>query len=208
MPKPQCTQNSSVKNTKRLLLAFIVASSFFLSESAQAISRTVYFTQSGRNVTTLGLGETARGSCRITISNPSSQSQTYSLTVTANATNSAAGAATLTANDAACASLGGGRFTCETHTLTNGQSHSYTFSFPVYPVRATIAAGQQVTTCSGSITANDVGNPGFLLGSGSLLTFTESGAIQTQNATGGMDQFGGQALYTQLPLVINRGKPF
>ena len=176
-------------------------------EPANAVSRTVYFTQSGRNLTTDGLGESVSGLCRITISNPSTQSQTFLLAVTANATQTAAGAATLTSGT--CSSGGSGTFSCGTTTLAANGSSTFVFTYPAYPTRlGGTTTAQQIVSCSGSITANDSTNPGFLIATGALLSFTESGGIRTQNATGGTTSFTGQAIFTQLPIAINRGKPF
>lgn len=179
--------------------------------AAFGVSRTIYFSQSARNLTTEGLGNTARGNCRITITNPSAQSQTYLLTVSvvASGTAAASGNATLTSATGG-GSCGGspGAYSCGTHTLAAGGNHTYIFSYPIYPTRPTIITGIQYEACSGSIVANDTTNPGFLLASGALLTFSEGGNMQTVNSTGGTFTFAGQAIYSQLPITINRGKPF
>ncbi len=174
------------------------------AEFAHAVTRNVTFTQVGRNVTRNGLEATAKSSCRITVSNQSGQSQTIafahnvkSLSTTIPALNNVN--ATYTATTPASPAT--------VHTLAPTVSITYTFDYATYP---TATAGSQELVCSGTLTANDSGaSPGFLIASGVLVTFIESGdgEIQSQGGTGTVS-FNGMAVYTQVPITINRGQPF
>lgn len=109
--------------------------------------------------------------------------------------------------------------TCSTATSCNGRlnandSVQITFNFTAYPARniadlANTTNAYQKLRCSGSIIATDVAQPGFLIASGILVTFVESARMSTDGATSGAEgTFGGIAVYTQVPISINRAKPF
>lgn len=185
---------------------------------AQAASRTAYFNQTGQNKTVNGLASPGgQSSCRITVSNPSGQDQRFTLTVSVNSIDSwgsgtsacasatAQTSGTVTGGTASCA---GGSST----TLATNASITFTFNYSAYPHRSTLTAGTQKLRCSGSIAADDVSQPGFLVASGVLVTFVESTKMSTDGVTSGgsptATEFGGMAVYTQVPITINRGKPF
>jgi hypothetical protein len=200
------------KQTKlaKLPLFLALGAGILAPSLASAVTRTIYFTQSARNVTVEGIGEAATSTCRIILSNPSNQNQSYTLVIRASATGTGAGGATL--SEGAGCSTSGGVITC-TGSLAGdtNASASFTISYPPYPTRGSgTFAGSQTVICSGHIVATDPGggNPGFLMAGGSILTFTESGALQTTNSTGGVTFFAGQAVYSQLPISINGGRPF
>lgn len=169
----------------------------FAAGWAEAATRTVHFSQVGRNRTTQGLGEPARSTCRITISNPSSVSQNITFNWDVRAEGVGSGPAAPSPN---------------TNSVTlsaNGGSQVWLFSYNEYPDNTTVEDGSQELICSGTIVASDPtgSNPGFVIASGVLTTFVESGEVQTENATGA-SVFGGFAVYTQVPITINRGSPF
>ena len=59
--------------------------------------------------------------------------------------------------------------------------------------------------------ASDVTTPGFIIANGVLVTFVESAKMTTDGVTAGTTAsvaFGGLAVYTQVPISINRAKPF
>lgn len=81
---------------------------------------------------------------------------------------------------------------------------TYTFTYPSVPASTPNAA--QEVVCSGTVVATDGAQPGFLLASGVLITFVESGEMETEGTTTAI--YGGMAVYTQVPVAINRGQPF
>ncbi len=198
-----------------LALSAVILCGLF-SQTAKAVTRVVYFNGSGTNRTVEGLSAAATSTCKITLSNPSSVSQTYIINASPTSINNwsggsatvtiAASAPTLVSGSGACAA------TC-TGTLTAGQSVTVSYSYTAFPARPagiTAFSGKQQLRCTGSITASDVTptNPGFLIASGTLITFVETARMNTDSTTGGTTLFGGIAIYTQVPIAINRSKPF
>ena len=198
-------------NAQNSFFAACLAAAAFLvvSLNAEATTRKVYFNQSGRNVSDKGMGSSAQSSCRITLSNPSSQSQDYVLNITASISGTAAAAPTATTTTSeicASASSSGSstNFSCS-GTLAAAGTVTKTIMYPAFPANT---AGVQTLICAGYVQATDSGStPGFLAASGNLITFTESGSVDTTASTGSTT-FNGYAIYTQLPIQINRGKPF
>lgn len=175
-------------------LAFV-----FAPMSVEAATRTVYFSQPGRNVTyDKGLGQQAISECRIYVSNPSTTTQTFRIVAKAEAAASGdfPGVATPPA--------------VGPHTLTGGARLSFTMVFPTFLAGAANRDKKQQLLCSGSIEVSDAsdGSPGYLIAGGTLTTFTTSGTLQTTGATTGATLGGGTAIFTQIPITINRGKPF
>lgn len=187
---------------------------------AGAASRTVYFNASGVNRTTKGLATTStvNSTCRLVISNPSGKAQSFAITSnvssidppSASTTNaslasspSTSGAATVSAcTVSACSgSLPG---------TAGGSSVSITYTYTAYPSITSVTAGKQVLRCSGSIKITDTApaSPGYVLASGTLVTFSESSQMHTANTTSSSSAFGGMPVYSQIPIAINRSKPF
>lgn len=201
----------------------IAAIAFSAGLSAQAATRTAYFNQSGQNRTVNGISADATSSCRITISNPSGQDQTYILRMSASSLDSWAAAGPTTAQNATFSSAtpsGTASYTAAScpncsGTLPAGTSITITYNFSTYPQRhhatTPVTTGTQKLRCSGSIEATDTTQPGFLVANGTLVTFVESTKMSTDGVTAGnteQAQFGGMAVYTQVPISVNKGKPF
>jgi len=194
---------------------------FVFSPQARAINRTVYFTTTGVNRTAAGgVASSQPSTCQINVSNPSAVTQSIVVkpviqnidvgsnslsTVTApvplyKIAINASSSGTPTTNN-----CGGGNSNC-TATLPGGGS-SVTFIFPYDPFPAD-TQGSQTLRCSGSIQASDVTTPGFVTASGTLVTFVESSEMHTDSSTATSVVFGGTAIYSAIPIVINRAKPF
>lgn len=199
---------------------------------SEAATRTAHFTQSGRNVTEVGLGENATSNCRITLANASSVSQNFSLSIRLQVTGTHANSSP-TFDTTNSKYTTGGTPTCGVSTdsssgttASGSASHArecsgtlapnvgvtFAFNYPTYSKKADgTTAGVQTISCSGTITASDPtsSNPGFLLGTGNLTIFSESGELETDSTTGGGTiDFGGQGVFSQIPIAINRSKPF
>lgn len=173
----------------------------FLAPPSLAAQRKIYFTQAGQNATVNGLSSTAQSTCTISIRNSSSVSETFILSVTANASGTGAGAATNPAGNTTVP------YSTGTVTIASGLTQIYTFTYVTFPAST---VGSQVLVCSGSITADDsaAGSPGYLVASGKLVTFVESGTISSSGTTAGSSVLKNFAVYTQLPITINGGRPF
>lgn len=192
----------------------------FLTPAASAATRTVYFSQTGMNKTTHGLSAPATSTCKITISNPSTAVQTFTLTTRVTSLNGwtgAVGTQTLGAYAGAAtdfktsaATLSCAAFVC-TGRLTANDSIQVTYNFTAYPASTTPAAqnSTQKLRCSGTIVAVDEAQPGFLIASAVLVTFLESARMTSESTTGGVaGNFGGLAVFSQVPISVNRAKPF
>ncbi len=188
-----------------------------LALPAKAATRTAYFTATGTNRTTIGLSAQATSTCKISVSNPSTQSQTVSINIAANSLDSWNGSAssTLDANqtDYKLDGVACGSSTCTT-TLAQGATTTMTVSYAAFHAKSDATSGansQQQLRCSGNISVSDAsaGQVGYIIASGVLTTFVESSIVQTDASTSGaQNTFGGVAVYTQVPITINRGKPF
>ncbi|MCO5142443.1 MAG: hypothetical protein M9962_05065 [Oligoflexia bacterium] len=179
---------------------------FCFTDFSFAASRTVHFTAVARNTTTQGLSEAATGcNCVITVSNPSSVSQTYQLDISSS-TGSVGSTAALNGSytKSSGPALGASK------SLAANATDIYVLDFNAnYPASPTVGAGYQNLTCAGSILVSDpsAGNPGFIVATGTLTSFTEAGGLHTEGTTGDA-QFKGFAVYSQSPVFINQGKPF
>ena len=180
-----------------VIIAFFLAPAQRASAATVGTTRTIFFSATGTNRTQDGLAKTTSSTCKITISNPSSVSQNYTLTVDASSKNiwnstttSASGSSPVTG------------------TLTASNSITYTWTYTSYPTKATAANSRQELRCSGNIAVSDVSTPGFVIASGVLATFVESARMQTDSTTGGTMTFGGIPVFTQVPVTINGGKTF
>jgi hypothetical protein len=201
----------------------LVINILFTPIHANAATRTAYFNQQGMNRTINGIAQPgATSTCRITISNPSQQAQTYTLRMSVSSLDSWAGGdsgtsrngsytAPATSTGSATMSNACASNAC-TGSLPSNSSITITYSFQRYLSRyENLLTGYQKLRCSGSIEAVDTTQPGFLVASGVLVTFVESTKMQTEGVTGGSTataSFGGMAVYTQVPITINKGKPF
>lgn len=189
---------------------------------AEAATRTAYFNQSGQNKTVNGLADPgAQSTCRVTINNPSNVPQDYKLAMNVSSLDSWAGGDSGTPvtgsyretnADGTPPTLSSGKWT---GSLAAGETVTVVYQFSAYPSRRNATypttTGYQKLRCSGSIEASDSAQPGFLVATGILVTFVESTKMSTDGVTGGSTQnveFGGMAVYTQVPIAINRGKPF
>lgn len=179
---------------KRLILQILAL--FFVAQSAPAAVRTVYFNQVATNIIRDGLSAPANSTCRLTISNPSSTSQIVTLT------NYTMSTATINPGTHTPAVVSGAS------PVTAGNSITWVTTYNSFPASTT---GDQLVTCAGTFTATDSNpaTPGFVIGTGMLVTFIESGngEMQTSGATSSVT-FNGMAVYTQVPITINRGQPF
>ncbi len=204
---------------------------------AFAATRTVYFNQSGMNKTTNGLSPQSAGvgavsTCKITISNPSQTSQNFTMTFNVSSLDKWNGgdSGTSTAGGLPCPASGvplngcivsnssGATISCSgtscSGSINANANVQVTLPFSAYPARSTNPNHQnsyQKLRCSGSIVAIDQAAPGFLIANGVLVTFVESAKMSTDGVTSGSTvstNFGGLAVYTQVPISINRGKAF
>ncbi|HEY8279992.1 MAG TPA: hypothetical protein VIH99_10225 [Bdellovibrionota bacterium] len=187
-------------------------------KASGAPARTVYFNATGVNRTTKGLGTATASTCKITLSNPSSTSQDYVMAITATSKDAFTGGAAVVSNatgaSGAGCSVAGAVVNCS-GTLTAGGSATGIITYTAFTAGAVGSAagyqnGNQQLRCSGSIKATDsTATPGFMIASGVLVTFVESTEMQTQNTSSGAAvNFGGTAVFTQVPIAINRSKPF
>jgi hypothetical protein len=192
-----------------------LGSLFLFSGGAQAASRTVYFNATGTNRTSEGLSENANSTCTIVVTNPSSASQTFTLKTTVQAINEFDGSHAFTTSGISVSQAGCTVTGCasEIALSANGGSVTITFTYKTFPKRpsTTQYTHSQTLRCTGSITAKDVSAsaPGYVVASGTLNTFIESAKMHTDSATSeSTNLFGGVAVWTQIPIAINRGKPF
>lgn len=193
--------------------ATLLALGLLASISAQATDRTVYFVATGTNRTSQGLGAAATSTCRIIISNPSSYDETFKMTNTVQSLDPGSSSYTTVGTPSVTAGGSCPNSSSCSGTVTAGSSVTITFSFTPFLPRSTaggawVGALSQTLRCSGSILVHDTTQPGFLIASGQLVTFVESSAMHTDASTGGSKTFGGIAVYSQVPIVVNRGKPF
>lgn len=211
--------NMKTRKASNGLAALLLAVLF--SFGAHAATRTAYFNQSAQNKTTNGLADPGGQSyCRITISNPSNVEQRVSaMKVSITSLDSWGGGPSGTPQAGSYSSLtntsGVTAASCATDcvaTLGAGSSVTFVFAYSAYPTKSGgVTNGYQKLRCSGSIVAEDTGQPGFLVATGVLVSFVESTKISTDGITMGSPtdtEFGGMAVYTQVPISINRGKPF
>lgn len=185
------------------LLPVLALSAFLFSAPAHAATRTVYFDQTAVNTSVNGFSSTATAKCTILLNNPSAYGQTITMKVYATATGTGAGNATATGF------TGSNPLELSSTSLASGTQLKYDIVYPVFP--ANTASVQQRLFCRGEITATDTADatPGFVVANGVLLTFSEASAMQTIATSGGAREvFKGNLVYTQIPLTINRGKPF
>lgn len=179
-------------NRHIIFLGFV---SLLFSVGASAAQRMVYFSAVGRNTisSTSGLDYTAKGTCTLTITNPSASIQTFTLTSTA----TPAGSPTATPN-------GGASCTGLSCTLAATQSATISWDFGDQQAGPTT----QTVSCSGSILGADqtATNPGFLVAGGTLVTFVESQFKSTYETT--KTSVNRQPIYSQTPISVNSGKPF
>jgi len=201
---------------KSLPLLGIIFSAFSFAPSAHAASRIIYFNATGTNRTTVGLSTGANSTCVVTINNPSLYSETVIVTGTVDSLDgwvdinyATPTAATGPTSSTATCSAG----SCTATIATTG-SATFTWTFSQYPAKPASSATygfKQVLRCSGSISVTDVTTPGFLVGTGVLTTFVESAIMKTEGSTtnsNNVSTFGGIPVYTQIPIAINRSKPF
>jgi len=203
------------RKSSLLLGVSLLACSF--CDSAWAISRTVYFVTSGINRTQVGMSSSAQSYCRLTINNPSSVTETVAITSSVQSIDAWTGSTGSyvtgvldTTAPTGGASVGACTVSSCSATLPRNSTVTINYKFTAYPDHTQATASSQSLRCSGSIQASDsTGTPGFLIASGVLMTFTESSQMHTDASTAGTGPtFGGIPIYSQVPLVVNRGKPF
>lgn len=182
------------------------------SQGAVAAQRTVYFTQTARNTTTeYPLREAVFSHCRLTVSNPSTTSQNITISMNVHsptASSSGAWSATGAGNASVPSGFSGSNPGSITTSLAAGASATYEFRYPAFP--ANQAWRFQQLICAGSIVATDPtdSTPGYLTAGGTLSTFNSTGALQTDGAPMGTTMYHGMAIFTQVPVAVNRGRPF
>jgi hypothetical protein len=191
--------------------------SLFQSDWAAATDRTIYFVSTGQNRTVTGLTAAAQSFCRVTITNPSSVQETVTVKATVQSVDGWTGSSSYVSGNLGTTPITGsgsisscaGPASCAV-VLNGNASVTINYSFTAYPPKPTATQTNQFLRCSGSIVAQDTGgSPGFVIASGVLVTFTESSQMHTDSTTGQTSAtFGGIAVYSQIPITINRGKPF
>lgn len=188
-----------MKASTNTAVLFIAAALCFYSEVSLAATRTIYFSQTGRNVATSagGVGSPVQSFCRITISNPSTQSQQISIRLEGVSTGS------FPSNPVSNPPQIGNNV-----SLAGNATLIYSFAYPTFTAGT---PGTQQLLCKGQITAADPtsSGPGYVVATGTLTTFNASATIQTTGVPGAPPPvLGGPAVFTQIPVAINRGKPF
>lgn len=186
---------------KKIPALLLLASACMFTQDASAVTRQVYFGQIGVNSTSIGVSTAVDNiTCIITLTNVSTSVQEYNYDFTVNATGTGAGAP-----------VGGSSPVNNGSTwtaLAAGATLSLTFIYPAFPATT---VGSQTLQCRGRISVRDqnAATPGFAIANGTLLTFIEGGSINsTLSMSGGRAVRGAQAIYTQVPISINKGKPF
>lgn len=180
---------------------------------AFAATRTVYLDGFATATSTNGFTAAATARCIILLNNPSSVQQTVEMSIYAYSTGAGALAGNATPPTGYGWVAAGGAAGSSASTLTatlnatgsSGSSARYEFTYPTYPASTTTP---QVLICRGTFKANDVSQPGYVLATANLITFSEASAMQTMGVTGASTSFKGNAVYSQIPISVNRGKPF
>lgn len=185
----------------------IIFSLSFLS-NALAANRKVYFSQNGKNFTTTATGTlTALNStCILTITNPSTASQTFTITPSISTAGTVGTTSTPKTISCSGVSPGSTAAACYTNTIlaTTDSKQVITWTFADYP--ATTITDQTVS-CAGVIDVWDTSatSPGFVFANATLLTFIESGAAKS---TVGGGKINGGTVFSQTPIFIGEGRPF
>lgn len=194
-----------ISSSSRFLFLFLCGSLAPLN--GFSATRTVYFDQTAVNTSVHGFSSATTSRCTVVINNPSGQSQDITMSIYASAESSVAAMAGNAVAVPTTGFSGTSPIVLSSQNIPSTQSKKYDFDYPTFPA---LTAGQQQLFCRGSITVTDTNpaNPGFVVASGLILSFTESSIVQTVGASVGATAFGGSVVFTQVPLSINRGKPF
>lgn len=210
---------------------FICAFAAFFSTSAEAVVRRVYFTQTGRNTAPEALSNMAtrpvyQSVCTMYITNPSSVSQTFDLAMTLTGStiytsrgpysaSPATGTTAFTSASCVPAGVTAPNLAPVCSISVTGISVAAGATSAAYVVRAPEyhfnGIGQQDVICSGSVTATDPipASPGFLIATGTMNTFSASSRLLLSSATNAaMGSQARQAIYIQVPVAVNEGRPF
>jgi hypothetical protein len=179
----------------RIFYLAAVLGGFFFSLNSQAATRDVYFSAVGRNYVKTGVTSATSSRCAITIFNNSNVEQQYKLNMDASFSKINANANVQAPTRPAYASWS---------VIAAGSSVTQTTIFD--PIPQNTANQTQDVNCAGTLTVIDTTTPGFVTASGALLTFYESGAQATLTST--TQNYGQQAVFTQVNVPINNGKPF
>jgi hypothetical protein len=158
----------------------------FISLSAYAGARKVYFSAVGRNSATTALTTAQSAKCVLFLTNRSANDQKFKFNLSSS---------TPIATDPTVTP--GPSHATNYTTLTAGSSISYTLIFTA------ITSGVQEVVCAGSITAEDsaANAAGFISANASLVTFYES---TPKTATAGSIE----TIFSPSNVLINGGSPF
>jgi hypothetical protein len=202
---------------EKIFLAWGLFLGLLLPNISLGATRTVYVDGFTNASSTNGYTANANAKCIILLNNPSPSQQSVTLTMYVYATNVGSGNATaVTSNPSATiwtnpiGGAGVNPFTATNvllDTVSPNNKVKYEFTYPAFPSSIT---GQQVLICRGTIVATDssAAAPGFVVASGTFLTFSEASAMQTSGVTSASTSFQGNAVFSQMPITINRGRPF
>jgi hypothetical protein len=175
------------------LLIFIFAFSLATSADAAPIARKTKFNQTAQNMAEengLATGEPLTSYCNFTVINRSAVSQNYTII-------------------GSIISYGPTNPTLKVESAINFSGTIAAGGDPVYHQQAYPAfpadvAGKQNLICTGEVTATDVSDtPGSILVSGTIDSFTQAGQAETESTP----TMRGIAVFTQVPILINRGDP-
>lgn len=169
---------------------------------ANAASRIAHFNASGRSQTT-GVRNSLVAECSITITNPSTVSQQYTLNATkiratnSSGTFSASYHGNATAINSPCLSA------C---TLTAGSTAVIVYQYPAFTVDQ---VGEAHLVCEGNIQASDStgGNQGFLIANGTLSTFMPTTSANFQQGVN-VRTIRASVSFSHLQLLVGDGRPF
>lgn len=180
------------------ILSVLFFCGLLFSINGRAATRTIRFFGAGDNSAPYGryAASPSASTCKLSIVNQSGVDQQYTLnldTTNSKAINTGNGAISLTSTTPASLA------NATTYTLTNGQSHHYTWTYPVFPPHV---IGTQHIECLGTITLLDVTNPGSIGFSGILNTYTEE--LQYSNMTTQSIPYGSAPLPSFIPLTTTQ----
>lgn len=169
---------------------------------ANAASRVAHFSASGRSETT-GVRNSLVAECTITITNPSTVSQQYTVNATkiratnSSGTFSAGYHGNATAINSPCVS------SC---ALAAGSTTVIVYQYPAF---TTEQVGEAHLVCEGNIQASDsaAGTQGFLIANGTLSTFMPTTSANFQQGVN-VRTIRASVSFSHLQLLIGEGRPF
>lgn len=174
-------------------------------------ARAVRFSQTGRNFVASSLADNKplRSICRITVINRSTRAQTVSVTINAFQSSTYSGAPAPVPNPDTLTQPCGPWTLAATPSDPQTCTTWFPTEFPAPTGPGISISGSQELTCHGTVTASDTDqNPGSVVASGAIETFTQSGDLIRRSGGAVGDTFRGPPIFNEVPIVINRGESF